>query len=138
VLAGAKEDYVLVLNCHVSHCSGGNAQPYFRPGIEYTTAQIDPLLVKHKVTATIGSYHYVYERSEPPASEGVPTIMTARAGGFAWPLRGDMLAANKSSKVAVGKEHYCVFEVKKDRLVMQAVDFDGKVFDTREFPPRKM
>ena len=49
-----------------------------------------------------------------------------------------MREANKASKVAVGyKNHYCLFEVKGDSLTMQAVDMDGKVFDTRVYKPRK-
>ena len=128
---------MLVLNCHVSYCSGENAGRMYRRGLEYTAKHIDPLLVKYKVTATIGSYHQAYERVEPPAEVGVPTILTAQAGGTGWPQRASAVAANKYSKAARSGNHYCLFEVKKDKLVMQAIDFDGKVFDTREFAARK-
>jgi len=133
VLTNAKEDYVLVLNGHASHCSPGNYKKAFEPGAKHTIAKIDPLLVKHRVTATIGSIHRCYERVEPPADESVPTILTGQAGGLGWPCRNK---PNPYSKAFSKKDHYCIFEVRADGLAMKAVDFEGNVLDTRIFKPR--
>ncbi|MCE5326369.1 MAG: hypothetical protein LLG01_08115 [Planctomycetaceae bacterium] len=138
VLKNAKEDYVIVFNSQAPNCSGQNAKYYSKPAVEYIAKEISPLLVKYKVTATIGSYHYSYQRNEPPADESVTTIMTSKAGGLGWPLRTDFVAANKESKVAVGyKNHYCLFEVTKDALQMQAIAYEtGEVIDKVTFKPR--
>lgn len=137
-LKDAAEDYVLVFNSQTPNCSGQNAKYYSKSAVDYIAKNVTPLLVRYKVTATIGSYHYVYERAEPPAGEGVTTIMTSKAGGLGWPLRADLREANPASKVAVGyKNHYCLFEVAKDALRMQAIAYEtGEVIDTVTFQPR--
>ena len=134
VLKNAEEDYVLVLNGHASHCSPGNYNKVFRPGAAHTAAKIDPLLVKYRVTATIGSIHRCYERVEPPADKSVPTILTGHAGGLGWPCRNK---PNPYSKAFSTKDHYCIFEVKAGGLAMKAVDFEGNVLDTHTFEPRR-
>ena len=63
--------------------------------------------------------------------------MTCMAGGSGKPLHQGYVDQNKNSKASHQGDHYCLFEVKKDKLVMQAVGLDGKVFDTCEFAPRK-
>ncbi|MCE9548405.1 MAG: hypothetical protein K8T25_23265 [Planctomycetia bacterium] len=136
-LKNAKEPYVIVLNCHTTHGSGRNASRMYRGGIAYTTKNIDPLLVKYKATATIGGYHPSYERIEPPASEGVPTIVACRTASMGRPLHAGYAAENKFSKGSYGGDHVVLFEVKKDKLAMQALDSDGKVIDSCEFAPRK-
>lgn len=137
-LKNAKEDYILVFNSQTPNCSGQNAKYFSKEAVAYISKNVSPLLAKYKVTATIGSYHYVYERSEPPAGESVTTIMTSKAGGLGWPLRTDMREANKASKVAVGyKNHYCLFEVTRDALVMQAIGYEtGEVIDKVVFQSR--
>ena len=134
ILKEAKEDYVLVLNSHASHCSPVNFNKGFRPGAEHTAAKVDPLLVKYRVTAAIGSIHRCYERVEPPAGEAVPTVLTGKAGGLGWPLR---TKPNEYSKVLFGEDHYCVFEVTPDGLEMKAINFAGKQLDRRVYKPRE-
>lgn len=137
MLSDAKEDYLVVLNPQVSHCSTPNAGRAVRPVTEYVAANIDPLLVKHKVTVTIGGHHTAYERVEPPAGESVPTIMTCFAGGSGKPLQQCYVDENKFSRATYRGDHYVLFEVKKDKLAMQTVGLDGTVADTCEFSPRK-
>jgi len=132
----AKEDYVLVLNGHASHCSPVNYSRALRPGAKHTAEKIDPLLVKYEVTATIGSIHRCYERVEPPADESVPTILTGHAGGLGWHTRTDPNNPNKHSRAFSGADHYCIFEVKPGGLELKAIDFEGKVIDSRTFKPR--
>jgi len=133
ILGMVGEDYVLVLNGHASHCSPGNYKKVFDPGAKHTIAKIDPLLVKHRVTATIGSIHRCYERVEPPANQSVPTILTGQAGGLGWHSRNK---PNPHSRAFSTEDHYCIFEVKRDGLAMKAIDFEGNVLDTRTFKPR--
>lgn len=137
-LKAATEDYVIVFNSQASHCSGQNAKYFSKEAVSYVTKNVAPMLAKYHATAMIGSYHYVYERSEPAAGEGVTTIMTSKAGGLGWPLRQDMREANKASKVAVGyKNHYCLFELTADCLQMQAVAYEtGEILDKIAFKPR--
>jgi hypothetical protein len=137
VLAAAKEEYVVILNAQVSHCSVPNAGRTYRPIAAYTAQCVDPLLVKYKATVAIGGYHTGYERAEPPATEGIPTIMTCFAGGSGKPLQQVYVDQNKDSRATHVGDHFVLFEVTKGKLVMQAMDLDGKVFDTREFAPRK-
>jgi hypothetical protein len=138
VLKTADEDFVLVLNGHASHCSPINYNKMFRAGANHTVAKINPLLVKYKVTATIGSIHRCYERVEPPADESVPTILTGHAGGLGWHTRTDPKNPNRHSKVLTSSDHYCVFEVTPAGLEMKAIDFAGKTLDTRTFKARRV
>jgi len=137
ILKDADEDYLLVLNGHASHCSPVNYNRVFRSGAKHTVAKIDPLLVKYRVTATIGSIHRCYERVEPPADKSVPTILTGHAGGMAWHTRTDPKNPNKYSKAFSDHDHYCLFEVTPGGLQLKAIDFDGKVLDTRTFKSRR-
>ena len=137
VLADAKEEYVVILNPQVSHCSAPNAGHVYRAVCAYTAKHVDPLLVKYKATVAIGGYHTAYERAEPPASIGIPTIMTCFAGGSGKPLHQVYVDQNKDSRATYRGDHFVLFEVQKGKLLMQAMDLDGKVFDTREFMPRK-
>ncbi|MCE5279293.1 MAG: hypothetical protein ABFD92_11135 [Planctomycetaceae bacterium] len=136
VLSEAKEPYVVVLNAQVSHCSGPNAGRSVRPIIAYTAKNIDPLLVKYKASIAIGGYHTHYERSEPPAGAGVPTIMTCFAGGSGKPLHQIYVDQNKASRATYRGDHFVLFEVRKDKLVMQTMDIEGKVVDKLELAPR--
>ena len=86
VLNIAKEDYVLVLNSHVTGCSPTSFDRWYAEGTKHTAAKINPLLIKYHVTATIGNIHRCYERIDPPPGQGVPTIITGKAGGLGWPL----------------------------------------------------
>ena len=136
-LAAAKEPYVIVLNAHITHGSGKNTSRMYRPGLAYTAQNINPLLVKHKVTAAIGSCHNSYERLEPPVGESVPSIMSARTASMGKPFHAGYAAENKSSKAASGGDHFCILEVKKDKLELKAFDLEGKQIDAAEFAPRK-
>jgi hypothetical protein len=137
-LEPAKEDYVIVLNGDVSHCHHEYAGRVYRAGIAHTRKHIDPILVKHGVTCTIGGYQQVYQRVEPPVDEGVATILSARAGGLGWAVRRNVIEKNAYSKAAQVADHFVEFEVRKDKLVMRAIAFDGTEIDKREFPPRRM
>ena len=88
----------MFINPQVSHCSTPNAGRAVRPVVEYTARSIDPLLVKHKVTVTIGGHHTQYERAEPPPTDGVSTIMTCFAGGSGKPLQQVYVDQNKDSR----------------------------------------
>ncbi|MCE5278139.1 MAG: hypothetical protein ABFD92_04675 [Planctomycetaceae bacterium] len=134
VLKDAKEDYVLVLNSHVTGCSPTSFTRWYEDGTKYTAEKIDPLLVKYNVTAAIGNIHRCYQRVVPPAGKGVPTIITGKAGGLGWPLRTKEV---EGSKAISGANHYVLFEVKRDHLEMKAVDLDGKLIDTCTLKPRK-
>jgi hypothetical protein len=136
VLSVAKEKYVIVLNSHVGQC--GRAGRRFRPGVAHVEKHIDPLLVKHKVTLTIGGVYPIYQRLEPPATKGVPTIVAGRSGGLGAQNRlvSDALKL-PHTKAAFGVGHYCLFEVTKDKLIMRTVDLDGKQIDRREYQPRR-
>ena len=106
-------------------------------GGKYTAAHIDPLLVKYHVTAAIGNVYRGYHRLEPPAGEGVPTILTGNAGGYiglSWKIG---ISHQEQSQVHTTDGHYVLFEVKGDCLEMKAVGIDGKLIDTRTFKPRK-
>ncbi|MCE9557288.1 MAG: hypothetical protein K8T91_28400 [Planctomycetes bacterium] len=136
-LASAKEPYLIVLNAHITHGSGKNTSRMYRPGLAYVAKNVDPLLVKHKVTAAIGSCHNSYERLEPPAGEGVPSIMSCRTSSMGKPFHAGYATENKSSKASSGGDHFCIFELKKDKLELKTYDLDGKQIDTAEFAPRK-
>jgi len=136
VLRDAKEDYLIVLNSHVTHGSATNYFKVWQQGIDHTAAKIDPLMVRHQVTAAIGSIHRYYERIEPPANESVPTIISGRAGGLGWHTRTDGKAPNIASKKLSSDDHYCVFEVTPEGLKMEAVNFQGQVIDKCVFRPR--
>jgi hypothetical protein len=137
VLKEAQEPYVIVLNGTISHGSGKNTSRMFRPGIAYVAKNVDPLLVKHKVTLAIGSCHPSYERLEPPAAEGVPSIMACRTASMGRPLHAGYATENSSNKASSGGDHFCIFEVKNDKLELQTYDLDGKLIDRAEFAPRK-
>jgi hypothetical protein len=137
VLKNAKEEYVLVLNDHAAPCVPAGVGKWFQAGRKYAAAKIDPLLVKYNVTATIGNMYRAYNRIEPPAGQGVPTILTGNAGGYiglSWKI---FFSHKEQSKFDSGDPHYVLFEVKSDCLEMKAVGLDGKVLDTRTFKPRK-
>ena len=136
-LRDAKEDYVIVLNSHVSHCSPTNYFKVFKQGIDHTAAKVDPLMVKYNVTAAIGSMHRCYERVEPPANESVPTIVSGRAGGLGWHTRTDGKPPNTASRKLASDDHYCVFEVTPEGLKMRAINFQGQEIDACVFPPRQ-
>jgi hypothetical protein len=137
VLKNAKEDYVLVLNAHATGCAPIGIGKVLRTGCNHTTVKIDPLLVKYKVTATIGNMYRGYNRIEPPPGEGVPTILTGKAGGYlnlSWKITLTRIA---QAKAASGDEHYVLFAVKPDCLEMKTVSLSAGVIDTRTFQPRK-
>jgi len=136
VLKEAKEDYVIVLNSHVTHGSPTNYFKVFQQGIDQTAAKINPLLVKYKVTLAIGSVHRCYERIEPPANESVPTIISCHAGGRGWHIRTDGKPSNPWSKKLASDDHYCLFEVAPDGLKLTAINFQGKTLDSCVFKPR--
>jgi len=137
VLATAKEPYVIVLNAHITHGSARNTSRMYRPGLAYVTQHINPLLVKYKATAVIGSCHQSYERLEPPAGEGIVSIMSARTASMGKPFHRDYPLTNPSSKASSGGDHFCLFELKQGKLELKALDLDGKVIDSAEFAPRK-
>ncbi|MCE5327187.1 MAG: hypothetical protein LLG01_12335 [Planctomycetaceae bacterium] len=138
VLSQAKEDYVIVLNHQVPHHSTPNAGRAVRPVMAFVEKYIDPILVKHKVTLTMGGHLTGYERAEPPAGTGVMSIMTCMAGGSGKPLQPSYVEQNKCSRATHRGDHYVLFEVKADSLEMKTVDVPtGKVVDTYSFKPRK-
>ena len=136
VLKEAKEDYVIVLNSHVTHGSPTNYFKVFQKGIDHTAAKIDPLMVKYKVTLAIGSMHRCYERVEPPAGESVPTIISCQAGGRGWQLRTEGKPPNPESKKLSSDDHYCLFEVTPEGLKLTVINFQGKTLDSCVFKPR--
>ena len=136
-LAAAKEPFLIVLNAHITHGSGKNTSRMYRPGIAYVAKNVDPLLVKHKVTVAIGSCHNSYERLVPPTGEGVHSIMACRTASMGKPFHAGYASENKSSKASSGGDHFCVLEVKKDKLELKAYDLDGKEIDRAEFAPRR-
>jgi hypothetical protein len=136
VLADAKEPYVVVLGGTITHGSGKNTSRMFRPGMAYVAQHVNPLLVKHQATLTIGSCHPSYERLEPPATEGIPSIMACRTASMGRPFHAGYADENKSSKASSGGDHYCIFEVRKDKLELKTYDLDGKLIDRAEYAPR--
>ncbi|MDP6544066.1 MAG: hypothetical protein QGH60_08765 [Phycisphaerae bacterium] len=136
ILKEAKEDYVIVLNHHLSGC--GKARRSSRLGVAHTEKHIDPLLVKHKVTATIGGLFAIYARIEPAPGKRVPTIIVGRSGGLGRQTRQVKNVQDlPHCKIATRDGHYCIFEVKKNSLVMKVFDLDGKPIDQHTFTPRK-
>ena len=136
ILKEAGEDYVIVLNHHLSGC--GKARRSSRTGVAHTAKHIDPLLVKHKVTATIGGLFAIYARIDPAPGKRVPTIIVGRSGGLGRQTRQVRnVQALPACKIATRDGHYCIFEIKKNTLVMQVFDLDGKAIDTHTFTPRK-
>jgi hypothetical protein len=95
------------------------------------------LLFKHKVTLAIGSCHPSYERLESPAGEGFPSIMCARTASMGKPFHAAYPKTNKASKASSGGDHYCIFEVMKDKLELKAFDLTGKQIDAAEFATGK-
>jgi hypothetical protein len=137
VLKSAKEDYVLVLSAHAADCVRTGVGKLYDQGRKFAAARIDPLLVKYNVTAAIGNMYRGYNRIEPPAGQGVPTILTGRAGGYIGLNFKIALAHKEQSKVDTTDDHYVLFEVKSDCLEMKTVGLDGKLLDARTFKPRK-
>ena len=137
VLQSAKEDYVLVLNDHAADCMPAGTGKWFQEGRKYAAANIDPLLIKYHVTAAIGNVYRGYYRLEPPPGQGVPTILTGNAGGYIGLNFKISLAHPEQSRVNTTDNHYVLFEVKNDCLEMKTIGLDGKLIDSRTFPPRK-
>ncbi|MCE9555738.1 MAG: hypothetical protein K8T91_20510 [Planctomycetes bacterium] len=136
VLKDAKEDYVILLNSHVTHGSATNYHRVWKQGMDHTAAKIDPLMVKYKVTLAIGSTHRCYERLEPPANVSVPTIISGRAGGMGWHIRTDGKPPNTASRKLSPDDHYCVFEVTPEGLKLNVWNFQGQEIDSYVFKPR--
>ncbi len=109
----------------------------YHQGRAYAAAKIDPLLVKYRVTATIGNMYRGYYRLEPPPGQGVPTILTGRAGGYIGLNFKVALTHKEQSKADTTDDHYVLFEVKSDCLEMKTVGLDGKLLDACTFKPRK-
>ena len=91
-----------------------------------------PILAKYKATAMLAGHDHAYERSEPPAGEGVTCIVT---GGGGAPTYGK-LKPNSYSKVFAATLHFCLFEIQDDVCHMKAIDTAGKVLDEKTFPAR--
>jgi len=68
----------------------------------------------------------------------VPTIIVGRSGGLGRQTRQvKNVQALPHCKIATREGHYCIFEVKKNTLVMKVFDLDGKQINQHTFTPRK-
>ena len=136
ILKEAKEDYVIVLNHHLSGC--GKARRSSRTGVAHTEKHIDPILVRHKVTATVGGLFAIYARIKPEPGKRVWTLIVGRSGGLGRQTRQVRTVQElPQCKIATRDGHYCIFEVKKNSLAMKVFDLDGKAIDAHTFTPRK-
>jgi len=73
----------------------------FRPGLAYVEEYINPILIKHKVTVTIGGIHPMYQRVELPAVQGVPTLVVGRSGGLGGPNAAPGAGSGRASANAM-------------------------------------
>ncbi|MCE5325112.1 MAG: metallophosphoesterase [Planctomycetaceae bacterium] len=130
-LAASKEKFIFLMTHYPAYSSGMHGK---RPdgGMGYSKKVLMPLLAKYNATAMIAGHDHDYERSEPPAGQGVTCIV---AGGGGAPLYGRQ-GRNSYSKVFLTKLHYCIFEVKGDTCEMKAYDAQGKVLDETVFKAR--
>ena len=94
---------------------------------------IMPLLAKYNATAMIAGHDHDYERSEPPADQGVTCIVTGAAGA---PTYGKS-ANNPYSKAFAAKLSFCVFDVNGDTCDMKVYEPSGRLIDERTFKARK-
>ena len=95
-------------------------------------AKLEPLLVKHGVTAVFSGHDHLYERTKP--QQGVQYFVAGAGGKL---RRGDL---NRSSSfMAFGSDETSSFmsvEATPDKFSFQAIDTAGKVIDAGEMAPR--
>ena len=95
-----------------------------------------PLLTRYHVTAIIAGHSHSYERSE--LEGGVTLITTAGAGAGLMNARKDAQEQNPYSKIFVKAHNITAFQIQGMTCVMEALDLDGQVLDTRTWQARGM
>lgn len=124
---GADRDMIMVLSMHYPPYSSGEhgSNPEVR-------AAVAPLVEKHGVELVLSGHDHDYERTKPI---GGATYLVAASGGA--PIRS--VLPRDFTEVFRTEPHYVVFDVEAGRLVGQAINLEGEVFDTfiiEPNPPR--
>jgi hypothetical protein len=132
VLKESKAKFIFLVTHYPAYSSGPHGK---RPdgGMAWARRTIMPLLARHNATAMIAGHDHDYERSEPPANQGVTCIV---AGGAGAPIYGKS-ANNPFSKVFTSKLHYCIFEIDGDVCEMKVLEPNGNVIDRKTFKARQ-
>ena len=92
----------------------------------HTFGNLLPLLVRYDVQMTFGGHIHVYEHCVHRDID----LITTGATGFE--LFCPEETANAYRVRAEARHHYCRVQVLADRVVLEAVDVDGEVFDRIE------
>ena len=99
---------------------------------ESLRGKLEPLLVKHGVTAVFSGHDHIYERTKP--LQGVQYFVAGAGGKL---RKGDL--NRNSAFMAFGSDETSSFmsvEATPDKFSFQAIDTAGKVIDAGEMAPR--
>lgn len=124
---GASRDMLLVLSLHYPPYSSGEhgSNPEVR-------AALAPLVREHGVELVLAGHDHDYERTQP--IEGCTYVVAASGGA---PIR--RVLPQSFTAVFRTEPHYVLFDVEGKRLVGQAINLNGEIFDTfilEPNPPR--
>lgn len=126
-LAGSKAQWKIAYFHHPIYSSGKTHGSDTK-----LRAQIEPLFVQYGVAAVFSGHDHVYERVKP--QQGVQYFVC----GIGGKLRSGNLD-KLSSLTAFGEDEvngFMFVEVSPERMMFQAIDSSGRVFDSGEIAPR--
>jgi len=89
-----------------------------------------PVLERHRVDLVFSGHEHHYERSRPIG--GIVYVVSGGAGGGL-----TQVGESAHTQVALAVHHFVTLEVHRDRLVVRAIDIDGKTVDQFTVRPRR-
>ena len=130
-LRSKRARYTLVAFHHAPFTSGphGKVHPDGTPKewpIDESQRFLVPLFEMYGVDLVLNGHDHLYERSE---KNGLTYIVT---GGGGAPLYKVNSTFNRYQQVAQSKHHYVTLDIDAEKIVVQAIDVQGSVFDRVE------